>query len=357
MPDLPPLPPPLPPRCRLRNIQNASVVDLEDVTFQYWFNGPAGSLPVVAEYDPGQVFLAKCEWATTGCETVNLTIALGDVDVPGARFAVNVSMGPGAGSLLPSGENAVPSLFLGQGIDVMDLLVTITTRQGLVTLNSSADYSFLDTPELPTEGNATIVKRRAVTNPRIPAFVNGTQVWGALPPTGWAPGSAAPAPAAEGGAGMTTGTSNGAALPAGVTCVALGGAAGAQSCNLAATYCCVALDGAEVSPFIPPDQGPEDALGPDVELVDEPGEDEGFCGFDCLWRDRAGERSGCGPWAGRVGGGGPVRAAHGSGLSSPSHPFLSPAQARRRRLAPSRAPPRLRRPRRHPTLGPRAGAP
>ncbi|KFM23981.1 Dual specificity protein kinase shkC [Auxenochlorella protothecoides] len=224
---------------RLRNIQNASVVDLEDVTFQYWFNGPAGSLPVVAEYDPGQVFLAKCEWATTGCETVNLTIALGDVDVPGARFAVNVSMGPGAGSLLPSGENAVPSLFLGQGIDVMDLLVTITTRQGLVTLNSSADYSFLDTPELPTEGNATIVKRRAVTNPRIPAFVNGT-----------------------------------------------------QSCNLAATYCCVALDGAEVSPFIPPDQGPEDALGPDVELVDEPGEDEGFCGFDCLWRDRAGERSG-----------------------------------------------------------------
>uniref|UniRef100_A0A1D1ZQR8 Protein kinase domain-containing protein n=1 Tax=Auxenochlorella protothecoides TaxID=3075 RepID=A0A1D1ZQR8_AUXPR len=256
---------------RLRNIQNASVVDLEDVTFQYWFNGPAGSLPVVAEYDPGQVFLAKCEWATTGCETVNLTIALGDVDVPGARFAVNVSMGPGAGSLLPSGENAVPSLFLGQGIDVMDLLVTITTRQGLVTLNSSADYSFLDTPELPTEGNATIVKRRAVTNPRIPAFVNGTQVWGALPPTGWAPGSAAPAPAAEGGAGMTTGTSNGAALPAGVTCVALGGAAGAQSCNLAATYCCVALDGAEVSPFIPPDQGPEDALGPDVELVDEPG--------------------------------------------------------------------------------------
>lgn len=72
-----------------------------------------------------------------GCESINLQILPGYPDVPGAHFLVNISMNSSAGLLLPSGESAVPALFLGKGVDVMDLLVTVTTKQGVAYFNAT----------------------------------------------------------------------------------------------------------------------------------------------------------------------------------------------------------------------------
>lgn len=38
------------------------------------------------------------------------------------------------------------------------------------------------TPELPLESNSTLLPRRALPNPRIPAYVRGALAWG-TPPT------------------------------------------------------------------------------------------------------------------------------------------------------------------------------
>lgn len=60
----------------------------------------------------------------------------GPPGVPGARYALNVSLTPGAGLLLPGGAAAVPGLFLpGHGVDVWDLLVTVGTKAGVDVLN------------------------------------------------------------------------------------------------------------------------------------------------------------------------------------------------------------------------------
>lgn len=133
----------------------------------------------------------------------------------------------------------MPAIFLGKGIDVMDLLVTVTTREGKAEFNSTKvggvggsvmcclmgaeglplpfsagpqqmlplveralrmcaqhvaprcaplccavlqDYSFVQTPDLEVEtGNSTIIPRRAVPNPHITAWLRGELVWGTLP--------------------------------------------------------------------------------------------------------------------------------------------------------------------------------
>lgn len=76
------------------------------------------------------------------------------------------------------------------------------------------DYSFLETPELEVPPNSTIIPRRALPNPHIPAFLNNTLVWGELP-TPPAGGPASEAPGAE-VPGAETGSTPG--LPAGITC-------------------------------------------------------------------------------------------------------------------------------------------
>ena len=43
------------------------------------------------------------------------------------------------------------------------------------------DYSYMPTPELPLESNSTLIPRRALPNPRIPAYVGGALAWGAPP--------------------------------------------------------------------------------------------------------------------------------------------------------------------------------
>ena len=165
----------------------------------------------------------------------------------------------------------------------MDLLVTLTTRQGVAQLNSTQasdapaahaerassraagcrraagclrlaaarcacavlpapahvcllhppppqDYSFLETPELPVETNSTIIPRRALPNPRIPATLNGTLVWGAPPPAvplagnatalvnGVAGNLTSAAAANASAAGASNGTAAPPGLPAGITC-------------------------------------------------------------------------------------------------------------------------------------------
>ena len=155
----------------------------------------------------------------------------------------------------------------GRGVDVMDLLVTLTTKQGVALLNSTQargrrrprrlpaarslhlqpawrtscrdraplhapllctypklpsqptttttlqDYSFLETPELPVDTNSTIIPRRALPNTRIPAYLGDNLVWGAPPPR---PGNAT----AEGGAGNASAAAAVPGLPAGITCEA-----------------------------------------------------------------------------------------------------------------------------------------
>jgi hypothetical protein len=81
------------------------------------------------------------------------------------------------------------------------------------------DFSYLETPTLPIESeNTTIIPRLALPNPRIPAFLNGSLVWGMQP------AAVGPQQASETWPAMAAGPDVEAAeaaqsLPAGVACV------------------------------------------------------------------------------------------------------------------------------------------
>ncbi|KAL4420504.1 hypothetical protein ABPG75_010160 [Micractinium tetrahymenae] len=232
---------------RLRNIRNTTAIDMSAIQLEYWFEGPLEGAPMFAQRAPDQFFSARCEWASTGCDSVELALQAGYEQVPGAQFFLQIALNSKAGLLLPSGEHAVPAFFLGKGIDVMDVLITLTTKRGVSLLNSTQDYSFLETPELEVPPNSTIIPRRALPNPHIPAFLNNTLVWGVLPtppasgPAGDAPGAEAPG----------TGSSSTPGLPAGITCESVQSGTG-LNCGLVAIYCCEAVDPQEeLSPFIP----------------------------------------------------------------------------------------------------------
>ncbi|KAI3430797.1 hypothetical protein D9Q98_009209 [Chlorella vulgaris] len=215
---------------RLRNMRNTSAIDLSSLAVQYWFAGPLDGAPLFADFAPQQFFSAQCDWATTGSETVYIDVRPGLEGVPGASFYLNISMTEKAGLLLPNGDSAVPAFFLGKGVEVMDIL----------------DYSFLDTPELPVNSeNTTIIPRLSVANPHIPAFLNGSLVWGSLPA---APAPAPQAEAASAAPGGSAGVAAGPGLPDGVTCERSGEGKG-QTCGLVAVYCCEGVE--EVSPVIP----------------------------------------------------------------------------------------------------------
>lgn len=86
----------------------------------------------------------------------------------------------------------------------------------------------METPELPLDTNSTIIPRRALPNPQIPAFLDGRLVWGRLPTPPANASSPAALPGALGGrsgvamAAGGNGSGNGsmAGLPAGITCEA-----------------------------------------------------------------------------------------------------------------------------------------
>lgn len=260
---------------RLRNIANGSTIDLSKVGFQYWFEGPDSPLPPSVAAMPWDYFEARCEWATTGCQDVALGISRGYPDVPGAHFALNVTFGPEARTLLPSGDSALPGVFLGAGIDVMDILLTITTKAGVALLNSTQDYSFLDTPVFDepngqinatastSTASGTIVPRKAQANVKIPAYISGQLAWGRLPVSVWSlslpPGTESLGRSSFGG-GMGVATNGGAPvqLPEGVACEAIRGGA-QQSCSLQAMYCCTSPDPSmpSVTPVVPKDWPPK----------------------------------------------------------------------------------------------------
>lgn len=277
---------------RISNIQNASTLELSQVGLQYWFQGPDGLIPPAISSSPWDFFEGRCDWATTGCSGVVLGISRGYENVPGAHFALNVTFNNNSGTLLPTGDGAVPALFLGTGLDVMDILLTITTKSGITTLNSTQDYSFLDTPVLQQQinattaatggnGTSTIVPRRAEPNVNIPAYLDGALVWGNLPTPnisamvgslgtpGLGSGSGA-VPVAE--FSHTTTTTNdpqgGSKLPDGLACQTLPGPAGTnitqQSCSLQAVYCCTSPDPASpsVDPIPPKDWPPRPSSSP-----------------------------------------------------------------------------------------------
>lgn len=171
-------------------------------------------LPGSIEQAPWDFLEGRCEWATTGCDTVLMGIAQGYVDVYGAQAALNISFTSSAGALLPTGDNAVSALFLGQGVDVLDVLLTVQLKNvstpALLLLNPKEDYSYMDTPVLslpasvnsssnnnnnnrssnaPSLANTTaevgtshIVPRRALHNAKIPAYIQGQLAWG-IPPS------------------------------------------------------------------------------------------------------------------------------------------------------------------------------
>lgn len=214
---------------RVRNVQNSTTVDLSKVGLQYWFEGPE-QLPPGTEAAPWDFFSAQCEYSTVSCESVRLGFARGVDAPPGARFLLSIDFTNSSGLLLPSGENAVPALFLGKGLDVVDLLLTLTTKPGVALFNSTQDYSFLDTPQLDVDlgdTNTTIVPRLALPNPRLPAYLSGKMAWG-TPPT------------------MAGHHSAEMHLPPGIVCQP-GTNASRSACGLAAVYCCRGPDPLELS--------------------------------------------------------------------------------------------------------------
>lgn len=222
---------------RLRNVQNGTdPLELSSINIEYWFQGPA-DVPFSADSDPQSYFEATCEWATTGCDTVKLALKPGLRNEFGARFYVDGTFKDDAGLLLPSGDDAVAPIFIGQGESVVDILITLSARDQSSLFNSTQDYSYIETPSLPVQGNATIVPRRALPNPFLPAFVDENLVWGVPPQLAF--------PEAT----NETSSAESSILPPGVSCVATG--EGVQTCGIAAVYCCTSPTGESLSAVVP----------------------------------------------------------------------------------------------------------
>jgi len=297
---------------RLRNVLNGTdPIPLSSISLQYWFEGPEeGVLPLAAEFDdPSNYLQADCEWATTGCRTVELGVKRGlrtnggsgsnaaggavnsnSEEIMGARYYVEIKFTDEAGLLLPTGSDAVAPIFIGQGESVMDVLVTITTKAnnnndnnnnnngGTVGLfNSTQDYSYIDTPILDINNSSstfansttggsniiTILPRRAVLNERLPAYVDDKLVWG-IPPT--VDSVYASDTNYDDAAIMNDNRSGGGggANGDGVQCVTTGNGL-QQTCGIATTFCCMpAIPGEVLSATVPavwPPQPPTNTGG------------------------------------------------------------------------------------------------
>ncbi|KDD72698.1 hypothetical protein H632_c3007p0, partial [Helicosporidium sp. ATCC 50920] len=175
---------------KLTNIRNDTVIPLDEVSFEYYLQGPPGVLPADALANPDKLFAATCSYFEGDCHNVQLEVLPGYPDIHGARFLLHISFLRNETNpymLLPTGSSAVPALFFSGGNEGATLTVQITTHQGVLLLNATEDWSFIDTPRLEPEGKSLNVRRNALPNPHIPVFLNDTLVWGELP-------SAAPPP-------------------------------------------------------------------------------------------------------------------------------------------------------------------
>ncbi|KAK9807897.1 hypothetical protein WJX72_012460 [[Myrmecia] bisecta] len=193
---------------RLSNVASNETIGLERVKFQYWFNGPEGGS--VPSADPSQQFEAVCSDTTTGCGFLTWNISPGLPDVRGARHVLTVGFLPGAGFLLPTNLSVVDggraaggnqTSLRQNGVNVMEVLIRVQTRQFLAQMNSTLDYSFFDTPSSAhVAGNDTNIEPRvAIPNVRIPVLLDGTMVWGSEPTSIplYSPPAAAPPQAAN----------------------------------------------------------------------------------------------------------------------------------------------------------------
>ncbi|KAA6418207.1 MAG: hypothetical protein FRX49_11865 [Trebouxia sp. A1-2] len=223
---------------RLTNIGNTSLV-LDDVTLDYWFNGPADSSVSVDQFRP------VCSDTTIGCEALLSSITTAFPDAQGARFKITLGFNTTGynleGAVLiptPGGSGAVleaapglapaPAPIRPLQLTEMEVLFSVSSTQFLVPINSTLDYSYLNTSTngLPTntsDNQTYIIPRTALPNSKITAYLNGTLVWGSQPVlVHVGQGAPAEAPAA--------------ALPAGINCQT--SPDGTQVCGLSATYCC-----------------------------------------------------------------------------------------------------------------------
>ncbi|KAL0025429.1 hypothetical protein WJX79_010055 [Trebouxia sp. C0005] len=135
---------------RLTNIGNTSLV-LDDVTLDYWFNGPADSSVSVDQFRP------VCSDTTIGAV---------------------LEAAPG---LAPA-----PAPIRPLQLTEMEVLFSVSSTQFLVPINSTLDYSYLNTSTngLPTntsDNQTYIIPRTALPNSKITAYLNGTLVWGSQP--------------------------------------------------------------------------------------------------------------------------------------------------------------------------------
>lgn len=68
-------------------------------------------------------------------------------------------------------------------LGVLEVLLRIQSRQFLRSVNASNDYSYFDSPRsgAPITNSTNVVPRIAVPNIRIPGYLDGLLVWGAVP--------------------------------------------------------------------------------------------------------------------------------------------------------------------------------
>ncbi|KIZ04666.1 Nodulation receptor kinase [Monoraphidium neglectum] len=243
------------------NDTSKGAVPLDQIVISYWFNGPEdmqdqdASGNVSAELAAAQFRLA-CSDASpaVGCDSLMWNVTPGLPGVFGARFRLNVWAAPAAGTLVaPGGGNASAAR-----LTEFEAIVSLEPRRFFANMNSSNDYSWLETPRLPgapPAGNASaaggaagrgangtdaaIVRRALQANPRMPAFLSGVPAWGSPPKAAPAPPGAAAAAAAQqqqhgGGGGGGAGDGQ---LPPGSYCRPTPAGAG-RVCGVSMTYCC-----------------------------------------------------------------------------------------------------------------------
>ncbi|KAL0047042.1 hypothetical protein WJX82_004893 [Trebouxia sp. C0006] len=110
---------------RLTNIGNTSLV-LDDITLDYWFNGPADSSVSVDQFRP------VCSDTTIGYNPDGVVLT----PTPG---------GSGAGPEPAPGLAPAPAPAGPLQLPEMEVLFSVSSTQFLVPINSTLDYSYLNT--------------------------------------------------------------------------------------------------------------------------------------------------------------------------------------------------------------------
>eukprot|EP00798_Chlamydomonas_sp_ICE-L_P020543 gene20543-27330_t len=156
----------------LSNMDNNTSVNLDDVTLQYWFDGPldGGGMEEVENYSDiiAAQFALTCSDVSPilrfGCNSLQPRFSRGLPGVKGARYRLDLGFYPGSGYLLPSGSTNDSSLI--------------------------KDYSYFDDPRweqypgdngTESQEEGEIILRVPTPNYRIPAYIGGNLAWGSPP--------------------------------------------------------------------------------------------------------------------------------------------------------------------------------